>query len=228
MKNLEPAARRLADLVTRVDDGELASPTPCPAYAVGDLIEHVGTMALAFTAAANKDPSPYVEMQPAGDASRLAEDWRGRIPADLAALARAWQQPGAWAGMTRIAGMDSPAGMVGLVVADELAVHGWDLARATGQPYDCDPAVLDAALSFLGQFASPHAQARRCRSARPCRGPRTHRCSTAWSRSRAGTLAGHRADPGDWPRATAGAPHAAIRPVIGLEPCRCECSAPLA
>jgi uncharacterized protein (TIGR03086 family) len=44
-------------------------------------------------------------------------------------------------------------------VADELAVHGWDLARATGQPYDCDPAVLDAALSFLGQFASPDAPA---------------------------------------------------------------------
>jgi uncharacterized protein (TIGR03086 family) len=104
-------------------------------------------MALAFTAAANKDRSPYVEMQPAGDASRLADDWRTRTPRDLSALARAWQQPGAWDGMTRIAGMDSPAGMVGLTVADELAVHGWDLARATGQPCDCDPAVLDAALT---------------------------------------------------------------------------------
>jgi uncharacterized protein (TIGR03086 family) len=61
--------------------------------------------------------------------------------------------------MTRIAGMDTPAGMVALTVADELAVHGWDLARATGQPYDCDPAVLEAALSFLGQFASPDAPA---------------------------------------------------------------------
>ena len=159
MTNLGPAAGQLADLVARVGDGELASPTPCPAYEVGDLIEHIGTMALAFTAAANKDRSPYVEMQPAGDASRLADDWRGRIPADLAVLARAWQQPGAWTGTTRIAGMNSPAGMVALVVADELAVHGWDLARATGQPYDCDPAVLDAALSFLGQFASPDAPA---------------------------------------------------------------------
>lgn len=73
----------------RVDEGGLASPTPCPAYAVGDLIEHVGTMALAFTAAANKDRGPYVETRPAGDAPRLADDWRGRIPRDLAALARA-------------------------------------------------------------------------------------------------------------------------------------------
>jgi uncharacterized protein (TIGR03086 family) len=157
--NLGPAARTLADLVARVDDGELAGPTPCPAYTVGDLIEHVGGMALAFTAAAHKAGGPYAEMQPAGDAARLGDDWRSRIPQNLIALARAWQEPGAWQGMTRIAGMDAPAGMAGLSVADELAVHGWDLARATGQPYACDRAALDAARSFLGQFASPDAPA---------------------------------------------------------------------
>ena len=157
--NLEPAARKLADLVVRVDDGQLASPTPCPAYTVGDLIDHVGGMALAFTAAANKAGGPHAEMQGSGDASRLGDDWRSRIPRDLVALARAWREPGAWQGMTRIAGMDTPAEMAGLSVADELAVHGWDLGRATSQPYDCDQAVLDAAHSFLGQFASPDAPA---------------------------------------------------------------------
>jgi uncharacterized protein (TIGR03086 family) len=74
-------------------------------------------------------------------------------------LVRAWQQPGAWAGMTRIAGMDAPAAMVGLTVADELVVHGWDVARATGQPCACGPELLDAARSFLEQFASPDAPA---------------------------------------------------------------------
>jgi uncharacterized protein (TIGR03083 family) len=53
--NLEPGAQRLADLVARVGDGELARPTPCPAYTLGDLIDHVGGLALAFTAAAKKD-----------------------------------------------------------------------------------------------------------------------------------------------------------------------------
>src|SRR5262249_57901298 len=52
-----------------------------------------------------------------------------------------------------------PAGMVGLVVPDELAGHGWDVARATGQPYACEPDLLDAARSFLVQFASPDAPA---------------------------------------------------------------------
>lgn len=157
--NLGPAAQRLADLVARVSDDELGKPTPCPAYNLGDLIDHVGGLALAFTAAARKESSALTEQTPSGDASRLGDDWRTRIPRDLAALAQAWREPEAWTGMTRIARMDALAEMVGLTVADELAVHGWDAARATGQPYDCEPALLDAALSFLVQFASPDAPA---------------------------------------------------------------------
>ena len=61
--------------------------------------------------------------------------------------------------MTRIAGMDVPAAMAGLTVADELVVHGWDVARASGQPYCSEPELLDAARSFLVQFASPDAPA---------------------------------------------------------------------
>ena len=55
--------------------------------------------------------------------------------------------------------MDAPAEMVGLTVADELVVHGWDVARSTGQPYECEPPLLDAARRFLSQFASPDAPA---------------------------------------------------------------------
>jgi uncharacterized protein (TIGR03086 family) len=158
--DLTPATQRLAALVTRVSDDQLGRPTPCPAYTVGDLIEHVGTLARAFRAAAEKDTaSPYVNGAPAGDASRLEEGWRERIPADLATLARAWTDPGAWTGMTRIAGQDSPAEAVGLTVADELVVHGWDVARATGQPYEAEPELVGAARAFLGMFASPDAPA---------------------------------------------------------------------
>jgi uncharacterized protein (TIGR03086 family) len=157
--DLGPAAQRLADLVSSIADDELAKPTPCPAYTLGDLVEHVGGMALAFTAAANKERNLHSERDGAGDASRLAQDWRTTIPRDLAVLARAWWEPGAWDGMTRIAGSDSPASVVGLVAADELVVHGWDVARATGQPYDAEPAVLAAAQRFLAMFASPDAPA---------------------------------------------------------------------
>jgi uncharacterized protein (TIGR03086 family) len=138
MVNLRPAAQRLADLVTRVRDDELGKPTPCPAYTLGDLIDHVGGLALAFTAAAVKATGPRVSRGPSGDASRRGADWRARIPRDLGTLVRAWQDPDAWTGMTRIAGIDAPAAMVGLTAADELVVHGWDVARATGVPGPAD------------------------------------------------------------------------------------------
>ncbi|HEX6452690.1 MAG TPA: TIGR03086 family metal-binding protein [Trebonia sp.] len=156
--DLGPAASSLAGLITRVADGDLGRPTPCPAYTLGDLTEHVGGMALAFASAAAKD-GKYGERQPSGDASRLSGDWRSRIVADRGALAEAWRAPGAWEGMTRIAGMDAPAAMVGITAADELVVHGWDVARAMGQPYDCEPELLDAARRFLDVFASPDAEA---------------------------------------------------------------------
>jgi uncharacterized protein (TIGR03086 family) len=160
MVDLTPAAQRLADLVMRISDDELGRPTPCPAYTLGDLIEHIGGLALAFRAAAQKDTgSPYVNHTPAGDAALLEEGWRDRIPADLAALARAWAEPEAWTGMTRIASQDAPAEMVGITLADELVVHGWDVARATGQPYAPEPELVGAARTFLGMFASPDAPA---------------------------------------------------------------------
>jgi uncharacterized protein (TIGR03086 family) len=149
-------AQRLADLVARAKDDELDRPTPLPAYSVGDLIDHIGGFARAFASAARKAGHER-ESQSPGDASRLTDDWRTRIPCDLAALAQAWNEPGAWTGMTRIAGSDTPAEVVGLVLADELAVHGWDLARATGQPYACEQDTLEAARAFLATIASPDA-----------------------------------------------------------------------
>jgi uncharacterized protein (TIGR03086 family) len=157
--DLAPGAQRLADLVARVSDHDLGKPTPCPAYTLGDLIVHVGDLALAFAAAAQKAGGPHVEQPGPGDAARLAQGWRERIPADLQRLGTAWREPGAWAGVTRIAGMDAPADMVGLTAADEIVVHGWDVAQATGQPYACEPELLDAAEMFLNQFASPDAPA---------------------------------------------------------------------
>lgn len=158
--DLGPGAQRLADLIARVDDDdELSKPTPCPAYTLGDLIEHVGGMALAFTAAARKDTGPYSDLTPSGDAARLDAGWRARIPGDLETLVSAWREPDAWSGMTRIARSDAPAEMIGLALADELVVHGWDVARATGQPYASEPELLDAARSLLMAFASPDAPA---------------------------------------------------------------------
>jgi uncharacterized protein (TIGR03086 family) len=153
--DLGPAAARMADLVHNVTDDQLEGPTPCPDYSLGDLLDHVGGLALAFTSAAAKDAGSAGAQGPSGDASRLGADWRTRIPEHLAALAAAWRDPEAWTGMTRAGGVDLPGEVAGLVALDELVVHGWDVARASGQPFDCDPASLDAVHGFVDQFSGP-------------------------------------------------------------------------
>jgi len=39
---------------------------------------------------------------------------------------------------------------------DELVVHGWDIARATGQPFDCGAATLDEVESTVRQVRDGH------------------------------------------------------------------------
>ncbi|MGH3943295.1 MAG: TIGR03086 family metal-binding protein [Pseudonocardiaceae bacterium] len=159
--DLEPATRRMADLISGIRDEQLDGPTPCPAYTLGDLLDHVAGLTLAFTAAATKATSELGSLGPSGDASRLGQDWRTRIPPNLAALAQAWRDPAAWSGMTWAGGLELPGEVAGLVALDELVIHGWDLARASGQAYDCDPTSLDAVYRFVAQFSGPGHEAQR-------------------------------------------------------------------
>jgi uncharacterized protein (TIGR03086 family) len=157
--DLAPAAERMADLVRTVGDDQLAAPTPCPDYRLGDLLDHIGGLSVAFAGAARKERGEATQAGPSGDASRLGADWRTRIPGALEELAAAWRDPGAWAGETHIAGFDSPAAEVAMVALDELVIHGWDVARALGRPYEPDAASLGAVHDFVSQFADPEARA---------------------------------------------------------------------
>jgi uncharacterized protein (TIGR03086 family) len=159
--DLQPATDRMADLIRSIPDDALEGPTPCPAYRVGDLVEHVGGLALAFTAAARKEGGDIGSQAPSGDKARLPEDWRTRIPRDLATLAEAWRDPNAWTGMTRAGGVELPGDVAGLVALDEVVIHGWDVARASGQPYDCDPTLLEAVHGFVLQFSGPGSEEER-------------------------------------------------------------------
>jgi uncharacterized protein (TIGR03086 family) len=42
-----------------------------------------------------------------------------------------------------------------VVGLDELVIHGWDLARATGQPFDDDPTSLEVVHGFVAGLAQP-------------------------------------------------------------------------
>ncbi|MEU4211049.1 TIGR03086 family metal-binding protein [Streptomyces sp. NPDC026206] len=152
--DLGPAAGRMARLLDEVPDDRLTAPTPCERYTLGDLIEHVGGLSLAFTAAAAKAaPAPGSAQGPSGDAARLGADWRTRIPGQLTALAEAWRDPAAWEGMTEVGGVELPAGVTARVALNELIVHGWDIARAVGQSFTGDEEELRACMEFVSRFA---------------------------------------------------------------------------
>ena len=161
MHDLQPTTRRLATLVERVDDSQLDAPTPCPDYTVGDLLDHIGRLAAAFTSAARKEDGTNASPPPLGDRANLADDWRRSIPRDLAGLGDAWSNPDAWDGTTKIAGMEMPAGVVGTVGLNEVVTHGWDLARAIGQPFDADHDSIEGCLEFIGPISQPGAEANR-------------------------------------------------------------------
>lgn len=159
--DLGPAAATLGDLVTSVSDDQLTLPTPCPAYSVGDLVDHVGGLALAFAEAARKEPDPDSGQGGSGDATRLEDGWRERISRDLERLAEAWREPAAYEGMTAAGGIDLPGEVAAAVALNEVVVHGWDLATALGRPFAATETDVAACLSFARPFSTPEAAAER-------------------------------------------------------------------
>jgi uncharacterized protein (TIGR03086 family) len=154
MLDLQPATAMLTQVVSGLRDDQLGDPTPCAGTAIGALLDHVDGLAVAFTASARKTELPDGSAGPSANASRLAPDWRSQVPGRLVELADAWRAPDAWTGMTKAGGQDLPGEVAGLVALDEVIVHGWDIAVASGQPYDCEPHLVEAALGFVQPTAA--------------------------------------------------------------------------
>ena len=152
MIDLSDATDRMASLLAAVSDEQFDLPTPCPEARLGDLIDHIGTFATNFTAVAHKEV-PGRPGKPS--AANLAAGWQDRITRDLRTCTDAWRQPEAWEGMTVAGGIEMPAEVAGLVVLDELVVHGWDIAVSTGQRYEPSEADIEAAASFVQSFEAP-------------------------------------------------------------------------
>jgi uncharacterized protein (TIGR03086 family) len=150
--DLQPTADRVVALLPAIDDDLLDRPTPSADTSVGDLLSHLHGLADAFRAGAEKQPDsgPPPARPPA-----LTPDWRVELPARLTALVQAWRTPAAREGTTSVGGVSMPAAMVAVVALDELLLHGWDLARATGQAYDADPEAVAACHGFVAAMARP-------------------------------------------------------------------------
>ena len=149
--DLAPQAAELARVVTGIRDDQLGEPTPCADTPVAGLLAHVVGLTAAFRMAAEKTPVPG---GPSASPDDLPPDWRTRIPVQLDALVEVWQRPSAWEGTAEAGGLVLPAPVAGVVALDEVLVHGWDLAVATGQDYTADAESVAACTGFAAQAAA--------------------------------------------------------------------------
>jgi uncharacterized protein (TIGR03086 family) len=139
------AAAPTVATVRAIRADQLDAPTPCSKYDVHALINHLLFWGPSLEGAARKEPvaPPAASEQ---DVNLAAGAWADKIEAQIDRLVTAWSEPDAWEGTTQMGGPTAmPASMIGGMVLGELVVHGWDLARATGQ----EPRWDDGVLKFL-------------------------------------------------------------------------------
>ncbi|MFD4986552.1 TIGR03086 family metal-binding protein [Streptomyces sp. NPDC058374] len=151
--DLGPAAEAVTVLADGVTPDQYDDPTPCPAYSVRHLLGHLSGLSLAFRDAAMKHLGGATDTDPTATRPDIGDDWHAELTARLTELPAAWRSPGAWEGVTQAGGVTFPAAEAGVVALNELVVHGWDLARATGQPYAPDPAGLEVSYAMLSAAA---------------------------------------------------------------------------
>ena len=154
--DLAPAADELRRVLAGVRDEQLGDPTPCGETPVAGLLDHLVGLTSAFARAAAKAPGGTAT----ADADALPGDWRTRLPEQLDQLVEAWRKPDAWEGNADAGGVQMPASIMAAVALDELVVHGWDLAVATGQEYRGDEESARRSLEFAASVGDdPEARA---------------------------------------------------------------------
>ena len=143
--HLRSVLAELARVVDGIDPARRGDHTPCTEYDVAALIHHVvgwlDTFADGFAdpdgRAPRADLSDYRAPDDAAGAIRAAAD---RLDAALA--------DGAADRPLVLGGAGMPGDMALSMILWEYQVHGWDLAVATGQPWNPAEAGLEASLAF--------------------------------------------------------------------------------
>jgi uncharacterized protein (TIGR03086 family) len=132
----------------------LASPTPCRGWDLRTLLRHLNDSLQALHGAVT---SGHVALDPAeADGDPEPRNWEptGSAANPVATVrSRAGQMIGAWASPRRpgeiwIADLPLSAEIVAATGAVEVAVHGWDVARACGYRRPIPPALAEELLEL--------------------------------------------------------------------------------
>ncbi|SEO66981.1 TIGR03086 family metal-binding protein [Actinacidiphila rubida] len=149
---LAAGAAEAARITSGVTAAQLGAPTPCPDYDTRTLANHlVAYTGIGMELRARREPHP----EDLATRDFTADPgWAAAYAAQLERSVDAWADPAAWEG--EISGMPAPA-MGGMLLL-ELVLHGWDLARATGQEYRLDGPTAAATLGLVREQAEMYRQ----------------------------------------------------------------------
>ena len=141
--------RRVIELTTSVVDNiepeQLDNQSPCTAWTVRDVLNHVtgGAEMFAICVRDGSVPDEMVGELMAGD--RLGDDYQGSFHAAADAANDSFAIPGAMDRIVKMPFGEMPAGMALNIAIFDVTTHAWDLAKATDQSTDLDPEVVGVA-----------------------------------------------------------------------------------
>lgn len=152
---LRQAFASTGEVLAGVQSDDMQRPTPCASWRVCDLVEHVvgGTTFFAEIATNGRPPEGGIPRRATGEAMEPTQAL-ARFRHGARRAVAAFATPGAMEKeMTTPLGVLHGSQFVWIASVDTFT-HGWDLARATGQPGDLDPG-LAARLLEVARAALP-------------------------------------------------------------------------
>ena len=146
---LSRALTQMSGLIAAVPATMRRAPTPCPGWDVAALVDHVYAGIPRFVVAAGGGRPDWGSRD-----DRIGDDWVAEFSAAAARLLDTWSSADLEASAPASGG-SMPMRRVADLQTTELAVHAWDLARATGQSIDLDAAVGEQPLRFGRDMLKP-------------------------------------------------------------------------
>ena len=136
------ASAEAARVVGNVPQNALDTPTPCGDWDLRALLNHT-ILWTSYSAERRAHGESVAEELMSKDFTAdpgFREDYAQQINKAVTA----WSAPHAWEGDLTVMGDATPAADVGAMLLMETALHGWDVARATGQEFNVDDTTATA------------------------------------------------------------------------------------
>ena len=154
--HLTVCAAEAARVARGVRAESLSEPSVCADWKVWDLVNHLvlySSHGLEHRALRKQLPEELTQRDFTADS-----DWAERYATQLDRALAAWRDPAAWEGEVDLGFTRMPASEIASLIVKELALHGWDLARSTGQDFKVPDETGEFVLAVVDEHAEVYRQ----------------------------------------------------------------------